>query len=123
MISYHSPPYLSARSIQIAKCIKYLNNAGYQVDVISVGKPRFLEKGLIDKELEKYCTSVNLNIDRVVDKTPKYVSKVFSGLIGLPYLFWYREALKLALKKVRSGAYDIILTCALPFEPHLVGLG
>lgn len=122
IISFHFPPLLSARSIQVAKFVKYLRRLGVDIDIVTLDPQYHLSKTKEDDTLlDKFVDSA-IRIERVGGfYFNKHIRRILIFIIGLPYILAIKNAIHKSLELARSKKYDVIYSISMPFESHIVG--
>lgn len=123
MISYLSPPLLSAESILVAKTLPYLCNF-FHIDLVTVGPdPEFKQ----DELLLQHMHHENLRIFRY--ENPKFSSKILRRLYERSVrkvmdvnLLWTRHVIGKHGTIVNLADYDFIYSRSQPGASHLAAL-
>jgi len=121
LISYHFPPSLAARGLQLGKLVKYVLKNDVEIDVVTTECDKRQHRDAADF-LE---SSQGLNVYRCQSKGSIHIDRLSSLLITLPFRGWANEAIKAAVELVSShekGYYQCRMTCAHPMDSHRVGL-
>lgn len=122
VVSYYFPPVLSARSIQVAKFVKYVNRSHYRVNVVTANLSS-IGTGRIDEDLNKYLVDRTINVTRAKSRYVKTHLDVFLGsLTGLYFLPWIRSTFHECLCNMYDMHFEALCTFSSPFDSHLVGL-
>lgn len=122
LVSYHFPPTLAARGLQVFKLVKYASRLGLSFDVITapLNNPHQTDDSL--KYIEQ-LSCVRVHRSNVFGRN--LLDHASSLLRRLPMFRWYRDATGKTLDLIEKNgpqSYSCMMTCALPVGSHMVGL-
>ena len=127
VISWALPPFLSPRSIQVARTLKQLAELGWEIDVITARRSRLWNWSNLDFDLEKKYNSTYTAYS-VDGYTPFNWKLSFPRIGNAPkdspdeHEQWTFLARQAGERLIRSKHYDLILSFAQPWSSHRVGL-
>lgn len=124
MVSYHFPPSLAARGLQIGKLVKYVTALGVEIDMITLETQR-MSNSVKDLGLDRLEERKTLMVYRCREEGFCLRDRLSSAVFSLPFPRWSRRATDLALELLATDGverYCCIMTCAHPMDSHWVGL-
>lgn len=121
VVTFHFPPSLAARAIQIGKLVKYLLRSGLEIDIITSDTKKVpqCDQGAGFEWINK---EDNLSIYRCSRSGSYFKDKLVNFVSSLPLSNWSKEAFKTAYDLLKEKRYLCCITCAHPMDSHLVGL-
>lgn len=121
LVSYHFPPSITARALQIGKLLKYATMEKLKFDVVHADI--FNDKSSIENDW--WESPIGVRTYTIPEKNGHMADKLSSLFASLPYRNWSMAATDRALSLIESNGvnyYSSIITCGMPMDSHIIGL-